>query len=137
MNIDSVENGIVLDHITSGKAMEIYRYLKLSELDCPVAMIMGVKSKKLGKKDIVKIEKKMDLDLDVLGYIDPGITVNIIRDGHIEEKCKLALPERLVNVLKCKNPRCITTAEPELDQIFKLVDYGNQVYGCAYCESRA
>ncbi|MBR2572370.1 MAG: aspartate carbamoyltransferase regulatory subunit [Clostridia bacterium] len=136
MNIDSIQNGIVLDHITAGSAMRIYRYLHLDDLDCSVAIIKNVKSGKQGKKDIIKIDEAMDVDLDILGYIDPGITVNMIRDGAIVEKRRLAPPKRLKNVLVCKNPRCITSVEPELDQIFELVDEKRRTYCCAYCEGR-
>ena len=120
MNIDSIYNGIVLDHITAGKSMQIYQDLELDKLDCSVAIIKNVKSNKLGRKDIIKIDQEYSVNLDVLGYIDPDITVSIIRDGKTIEKKKVELPERLVNILKCKNPRCITTTEQEIDHIFKL-----------------
>ena len=135
MNIDSIQNGVVLDHIQAGKCMEIYKYLHLDELDCSVAIIKNVRSGRMGKKDIIKIDSPMEVDLDVLGYIDPNITVNIIRDGIRVEKKKLELPERLVNVTHCKNPRCITVAESQLDSIFVLADRENRVYRCAYCEA--
>ena len=135
MNIDSIHNGVVLDHIQAGKSMEIYKYLHLDELDCSVAIIKNVRSGRMGKKDIIKIDSPMDLDLDVLGYIDPNITVNIIRDGIRVEKKKLELPERLVNVTHCKNPRCITMAESQLDSIFTLSDAEKHTYRCAYCEA--
>ena len=135
MNIDSIQNGVVLDHIQAGKSMEIYKYLHLDELDCSVAIIKNVRSGRMGKKDIIKIDSPMEVDLDVLGYIDPNITVNIIRDGIRVEKKKLELPERLVNVTHCKNPRCITVAESQLDSIFVLADRENRVYRCAYCEA--
>ena len=122
MIIGQIKDGIVLDHITAGKAMEIYNVLKLGELDCTVAMIKNAESPKLGKKDIIKISTLLDIDLDVLGYIDPNITVNIIRDGkRVEKKC-LELPRKLVNIVRCRNPRCITVAEPQLDAIFLLSD---------------
>ena len=136
MNIDSINNGIVLDHISAGSSMRIYRYLHLDELNCSVAIIKNVKSKKQEKKDIIKIDEKLDVDLDILGYIDPGITVNVIRDGAIVEKRRLAPPQRLVNVITCKNPRCITSVEGQLDQIFNLVDKDRRVYACAYCDAR-
>ena len=135
MNIDSIQNGVVLDHIQAGKSMEIYKYLHLDQLDCSVAIIKNVRSGRMGKKDIIKIDSPMEVDLDVLGYIDPNITVNIIRDGVCVEKKKLELPERLVNVTHCKNPRCITVAESQLDSIFVLADRENRVYRCAYCEA--
>ena len=135
MNIDSVQNGIVLDHIKAGACMEIYKYLKLDQLDCQVAIIKNAKSSKMGKKDIIKIDSPIDLDLDVLGYIDPDITVDIIKDGHLVEKKHLALPKKLGNVIHCKNPRCITTAETQLDAIFLLSDPEKRTYRCAYCEA--
>ena len=135
MNIDSVQNGIVLDHIKAGACMEIYKYLKLDELDCSVAIIKNAKSSKMGRKDIIKIDSPIHLDLDVLGYIDPDITVDIIKDGVLVEKKHLALPEKLVNVIHCKNPRCITTAEPQLDAIFYLSDPEKRSYRCAYCDA--
>ena len=135
MNIDSVQNGIVLDHIKAGACMHIYKYLKLDQLDCQVAIIKNAKSSKMGKKDIIKIDSPIDLDLDVLGYIDPDITVDIIKDGVLVEKKHLALPEKLVNVIHCKNPRCITTAEAQLDAIFLLSDPEQRTYRCAYCEA--
>ncbi len=135
MKIDSIQNGIVLDHITAGKALQVYRDLKLDKLDCSVAILQNVKSNKMGKKDILKIDKEYDLNLDVLGYIDPGITVSIIKDGETLEKKKLALPTKLINVKKCKNPRCITSTEQEIPHIFKLTDAENRVYRCIYCEA--
>lgn len=135
MNIDSIQNGVVLDHIQAGKSMQIYKYLHLDELDCQVAIIKNAKSGRLGKKDIIKIDSPMELDLDVLGYIDPDITVNIIRDGKRVEKKHLALPAKLVNVIHCKNPRCITVAEPQLDAIFLLSDPEKHSYRCAYCDA--
>ncbi len=137
MNIDSINRGIVLDHIRAGHSMEIYSALGLDELSCSVAIIRNVKSPAMGRKDIIKIDEDIDIDLDVLGYLDPGITVNIIVDGVIAEKKHLALPERLVNVITCRNPRCITTAESGLDQIFRLTDREKRVYRCAYCDARA
>ena len=135
MNIDSIQNGVVLDHIKAGKSMDIYKYLHLDELDCSVAIIKNVRSDRMGKKDIIKIDSPMEVDLDVLGYIDPDITVNIIRDGVRVEKKHLALPEKLVNVIHCKNPRCITMAEPQLDAIFLLNDADRHTYRCAYCDT--
>lgn len=135
MNIDSIKRGIVLDHIKAGRSMDIYKSLHLDELECSVAIIKNVKSNAMGRKDIIKIDDDITIDLDVLGYIDPGITVNIIEDGVIVEKKHLALPQRLVNVIRCKNPRCITSVEPELDQIFRLTDENRQIYRCVYCDS--
>lgn len=135
MNIDSIQNGIVLDHIQAGASMEIYRLLGLDRLDCSVAIIKNAKSTKMERKDIIKIDSLIDLNLDVLGYVDPGITVDIIRDGIRVEKKHLQLPQRLVNVLRCKNPRCITTAEAQLPSEFVLTDPAAHAYCCAYCET--
>ena len=137
MNIDSIKNGIVIDHITAGKGMEIYKLLGLDNLDCSVALIKNVASRKMGKKDIIKIDSDIDVDTDILGFVDPDVTVNIIKDGKIAEKKTIALPERLTNVLVCKNPRCISTTEQELPQIFKLTDRERRVYRCIYCETKA
>ena len=137
MNIDSIINGIVLDHITAGKSMEIYRLLGLENLDCSVAIIKNVHSNRMGKKDIIKIDQVLDIDLNVIGYVDPDITVNIIKDGKSVEKKHLELPERIVGVVKCKNPRCITTTEQELPQVFELRDREHGVYRCLYCEAKA
>ena len=136
MNIDSIHNGVVLDHIQAGKSMELYQYLKLDELDCSVAIIKNVRSSRMGKKDIIKIDTPMDVDLDVLGYIDANITVNIIRDGKVAERRRLELPERVVGVIKCKNPRCITSVEREIVHEFKLTDREKKVYRCIYCEAK-
>ena len=135
MNIDSIHNGVVLDHIQAGKSMDIYKYLHLDELDCSVAIIKNVRSGRMGKKDIIKIDSPMDVDLDVLGYIDANITVNVIRDGVRVEKKKLELPKKLVNIIRCKNPRCITMAESQLDSIFLLSNPEKHTYRCAYCEA--
>ena len=135
MNIDSIQNGVVLDHIQAGKSMEIYKYLQLDKLDCSVAIIKNVRSGRMGKKDIIKIDSPMEVDLDVLGYIDSNITVNIIRDGVRVEKKHLELPQKLVNIIRCKNPRCITMAESQLDSIFLLSDAEKHTYRCAYCEA--
>ena len=137
MIIGQIKEGLVLDHITAGKAMDIYNVLKLGELDCTVAMIKNADSPKLGKKDIIKISTLMDLDLDVLGYLDPGITVNVIRDHKVAERRKLALPERVVGVIKCKNPRCITSVEQGIVHEFKLTDRNKKTYRCIYCEHEA
>lgn len=135
MNIDSIEKGIVLDHITAGKGMEIYRLLNLDQLGCSVALIRNIRSKKLGKKDMIKIGDTISLNFDALGYVDPGITVNLIENGKVLEKKRLSLPCRLVNIKTCKNPRCITTVEPGLDQIFVLADRTGAKYKCFYCEA--
>ena len=137
MIIDSIQNGIVIDHITAGKSMELYQILGLDQLDCSVALLKNVVSSKLGRKDIIKIDRILDLDWDVIGYVDPGITVNIIKDGQRVEKRQLKLPERIRGVLKCKNPRCITSVEQELPQEFLLTDPAKRVYRCIYCETEA
>ena len=137
ITVDSIEKGIVIDHIKAGKSMEIYQALNLNELDCSVAIIKNVKSNKMGFKDIIKISDTIDLNLDVLGYIDPNITVNIIEDGRRIEKKRLELPEKVVNVAHCKNPRCITTVEQELPQVFRLANRARGVYRCIYCEAQA
>ena len=135
MNIDSIHNGVVLDHIQAGKSMEVYKHLNLDQLDCSVAIIKNVRSGRMGKKDIIKIDSPMEVNLEVLAYIDSNITVNIIRDGVRVEKKKLELPEKLVNIIHCKNPRCITVAESQLDSIFLLSDAEKHTYRCAYCET--
>lgn len=137
MNIDSIKNGIVIDHITAGRGMEIYRLLGLDSLDCSVALIKNVPSRKIGKKDIIKIDSDFDVDTDILGYVDPDVTVNIIKDGRTAEKKTIELPERLTGVLVCKNPRCISATEQELPQVFRLTDRERRVYRCIYCETRA
>ena len=137
LNISGIQEGVVLDHIQAGKSMDIYRYLRLGELDCTVAIIKNAKSNKMGRKDIIKIEGPLDsIDLDILGYIDHNITVNIIRDERIVEKRCLSLPDRLVNVIHCKNPRCITSIEQGLDHVFVLTDPEKEVYRCKYCEEK-
>ena len=135
MNIDSIQNGVVLDHIQAGKCMDVYNYLRLGDLDCQVAIIKNARSARMGKKDIIKIDSPMDLDLDVLGYIDANITVNVIRDGRRVEKKHLELPQKLVNIVRCRNPRCITMAEEQLDSIFLLSDASRHAYRCAYCDT--
>ena len=137
MKIGHIENGIVLDHITAGKGMEIYNVLNLGKLDCTVALIKNADSPKLGKKDIIKISTLLDIDLDILGYLDPGITVNIIHDGKVAEQRTLELPQRVVGVIKCKNPRCITSVEREIVHEFKLTDPSKKVYRGIYCEQKA
>ena len=137
MNVDSIKNGIVIDHITAGLGMSVYNLLGLDSLDCPVAIIKNVASRKMGRKDIIKVDADIDLNLDILGYVDPGITVNYIKNSKLVDKKSIELPERLVNVVKCKNPRCITTTEQELDHVFKLTDREKRVYRCIYCEVQA
>ena len=137
MIIGQLKDGIVLDHITAGKGMKIYEVLKLGKLDCSVAMIQNADSQKMGKKDIVKIGTLMDINLDVLGYIDPGITVNTIRDGKVAKRTHLWLPERIVGVIKCRNPRCITSVETNVVHEFKLADKEKKAYRCIYCEHEA
>ena len=137
LNVGKLTEGFVLDHIQAGRCMEIYQYLGLDKLDCCVAIIKNAKSKKMGKKDIIKIDGGLDLvDLDILGFIDHNITVNIIKNGEIVEKKELTLPKKVTNVIKCKNPRCITSIEQELDQVFYLTDEEKQVYRCKYCEQK-
>lgn len=137
MNIDRIENGIVLDHITAGNSMHIYNVLKLDQLDCTVALIQNASSTKMGKKDIIKVSTHMDLDLDILGYLDPGITVHVIRDGEVAQQRTLALPERVIGVIQCKNPRCITSVERGIVHEFRLTDPKKKVYRCIYCDQQA
>ena len=137
MNIDPIKNGIVIDHITAGKGMSLYQLLKLDQLDCSVAIIKNASSRKMGKKDIIKIDTFMDLNMDILGYVDPGVSISVIRDGETIEKRHADLPEKLTNVIRCKNPRCISTTEQELPQIFRLTDPEQKVYRCIYCETKA
>lgn len=135
MNIDSIKNGIVIDHIQAKKGMEIYEALNLGELDCSVAIITNARSKKMGRKDIIKIDKSIDLDLDILGYIDPNITINIIKNDERVEKYHVEIPRTITNIIKCKNPRCITSVEQGLDQVFVLTDRNKKTYRCKYCET--
>ena len=135
MNIDSIKNGIVIDHIQAKKGMEIYNALNLKALDCSVAIITNARSKKMGRKDIIKIDKSIDLDLNILGYIDSNITINIIKDNVRVEKYHVELPSTITNIIKCKNPRCITSVEQELDQVFVLTDKEKNTYRCKYCET--
>lgn len=137
MNVDPIKNGIVIDHIKAGSGMAIYDFLNLEELKCPVAIIKNVPSKVYGRKDIIKIDEEIDVNLGVLGYIDPEITVNIIKNGVIVEKGHPEMPKEITGVLKCKNPRCITSVEQEIPHRFKLTDREHGVYRCVYCESRA
>ena len=137
LTVGKISEGFVLDHIEAGKSMEIYKYLHLDKLDCCVAIIKNAKSNKMGKKDIMKIECPIDfMDLDILGFIDHKITVNIIKDEKIVEKRILKLPKQITNVIKCKNPRCITSIEQGLDHVFILADPEKEVYRCKYCEEK-
>ncbi len=137
LNVSAIQEGVVLDHIKAGRSMTIYHDLHLDELDCTVAIIKNARSNKMGKKDIIKVECPVDmLDLDILGFIDHNITVNIIQDSEIIEKKVLRLPAKVVNILHCKNPRCITSIEQGLDQVFLLTDEENETYCCQYCEER-
>ena len=137
MTIDTIKNGYVIDHIKAGRSMEIYKYLGLDEMECTVAILKNVASAKMGKKDIIKIDELIEIDLDILGYIDPGITVNVVKDGVIGGKMHLELPEKISGVIECRNPRCITSTEQELPHVFKLVDREQGIYRCLYCESKA
>lgn len=136
MNIDSIQNGYVIDHIQAGESFNIYNYLNLGELDTQVAIIKNAKSKKSGRKDIIKIDEITDINLDILGYLDSNITVNKIVNGKIVDKYHPKLPEKLINIIKCKNPRCITSIEQELPHICELTDKENKVYRCKYCEEK-
>ena len=137
MNVDSIMNGIVIDHIAAGCGMKLYMLLGLDSLDVSVALMRNVTSRKMGKKDIIKIDADIPVNFDVIGYVDPGATVNIIKNGELSEKLTIGMPERLTNVIKCKNPRCITTTEQELDQVFRLSDRERQEYRCIYCDTKA
>ena len=137
MNIDSIQNGVVIDHIQAGQGMKLYNLLKLDETELSVAIIRNVNSAKMGKKDIIKIDADIPLNLDVVAYVDPGATVNIIRSGQLVEKRQMELPETLTDVLFCKNPRCITSTEQELHHVFQLTDREKKVYRCLYCETKA
>lgn len=137
MTVDEIKNGIVMDHITAGKGMQIYNLLGLDNLECSVALIKNAPSRKMGKKDIIKIDDNIELNTDIIGYVDPDITVNIIKNGKTVEKKTIDLPERLTNVITCKNPRCISATEQELPHIFTLADKENRVYRCLYCEVKA
>lgn len=137
MNIDSIKNGIVIDHITAGKGMEIYHLLGLDTLDCQVAIIKNAASAKMGKKDIIKIDADIKINTEILGYVDPGVTVDTIKEGKLVDKKKTELPLKLTNVIYCKNPRCITTTEQELPHIFNLTNRENAEYRCIYCETKS
>lgn len=137
MNIDSIKNGVVIDHITAGRGMTLYRLLDLDGVGVPVAIITNAQSGKKGKKDIIKIDADIEVDLDVVGFVDPGATVNFIKDGAVVGKRKITLPQTLKNVIKCKNPRCITTTEQELPHVFRLTDPEHKIYRCIYCDTKS
>ena len=137
MNIDSIKNGVVIDHIKAGKGIEIYKFLDLEHADGSVALIQNASSLAFGRKDIIKIDSEIEFDTDVLGYIDPGITVNVIKNDKIIKKSHPELPETITNIIKCKNPRCITSCEHEINHVFKLSDRKNGIYRCIYCETAA
>ena len=137
MNIDGIYTGFVIDHIGAGKGMMLYKLLGLAKLECPVAMIMNATSKRMGKKDIIKIDGDIDIDMDVIGYVDPDATVNVIREGKLVEKRDITVPKELKNVLFCKNPRCINSTEQELPHIFRLTDEKKRIYRCIYCDTKA
>ncbi len=137
MHIDSIKDGIVIDHITAGRGMELYHLLGLDKLDCSIALIKNVHSNKMGKKDIIKIDADVVLDIKILGYVDPGVTIDIIKDGKLVDKKNISLPSEIKNVIFCKNPRCITSTEQELPHVFKLTDAENRVFRCVYCETKA
>jgi len=137
ISVGTISKGFVLDHIEAGKCMEIYKHLKLDRLECCVAIIKNAKSSKMGRKDIIKIESPIEvIDLDILGFIDHNITINIIENEQIVEKKCLTLPKEITNVIRCKNPRCITSIEQELDHVFVLTDEEKEVYRCKYCEEK-
>ncbi|MBQ3639531.1 MAG: aspartate carbamoyltransferase regulatory subunit [Clostridia bacterium] len=137
MNVDSIRNGVVIDHISAGYGMKLYQLLGLDALDVSVAIIKNVSSRKMGRKDIIKIDAPIPVNLDVIGFVDPGATVNIIRDGALAEKKNIEMPAELRNVIRCNNPRCITSTEQELPQVFRLTDRERKIYRCAYCETKA
>lgn len=137
MKVGAINNGVVIDHIAAGKGMDLYHFLNLDHLDAPIALIKNAPSEKMGKKDIIKIDAELDLDLDALGYIDPNVTINIVKDGVRVEKFHPQLPEKLTNIVHCKNPRCITSIEQEIPHIFKLTNRETGEYRCIYCESKA
>lgn len=137
MRVDSIKNGIVIDHIEPGCAMKIYEMLSLDKLDCPVAILKNVSSSKMGKKDIIKIDCDIDINFDELGFISPSITVVIVKDGEVAEKRHIELPEQVTDILRCKNPRCITSTEQDIHHIFRLTDSKKAVYRCIYCDTKA
>jgi aspartate carbamoyltransferase regulatory subunit len=137
VKIEQIKNGIVIDHITAGKGEELYKLLELDKLEIPVAIMKNMTSAKMGKKDIIKVDGEMSLNTDIIGYVDPRATVNIIKEGKTVSKNSVSLPRELKNVIFCKNPRCITSCEQELDHIFKLTDEAEREYRCLYCETKA
>ena len=137
MNVDAIQNGVVIDHITAGLAFRLYNLLELDKLDCPVAIIKNVNSGKMGKKDIIKIDSDHPIDFNVVGFVDPNATINVIKDGVLKEKLSVPMPLKLKNVIKCKNPRCITSVEQEIEHVFLLTDKEEKVYRCLYCETKA
>lgn len=137
MKIDAIKNGIVIDHIDAGCGMQIYQMLGMDKLSCPVALLRNVPSKKLGHKDIIKVDGELDIDLDILGYFSPNVTVNFIRDGKLVDKRHIDLPTRITDLLRCKNPRCITTTEQDIHHIFRLADPEKRTYRCIYCDAKA
>ncbi len=137
MNIDAIQNGIVIDHIPAGSGMNLFRMLRLDELECSVAIIKNAHSNKDGKKDIIKVDAEIPLNFDLIGYLAPHAKINIIRDGKLIEKRAATLPKTLTNVIICMNPRCITNSEQELDQVFRLTDPEKRIYRCIYCETKA
>ena len=137
MNIDSIKNGTVIDHIPAGRGMKLYELLGLGRLDCPVAIIKNASSSAMGRKDIIKIDADIPVNLDIIGYVAPNVTINIIRDGKLAEKKSIGLPKLLTNVIKCKNPRCITSTEQELEHVFRLEDANKRIYRCIYCDTKA
>ncbi len=137
MTVDAIQNGIVIDHITAGLAFRLYNLLDLDNLDCPVAIIKNVNSAKMGKKDIIKIDSQKPIDFDVVGFVDPNATVNVIKNGELVKKLSIDMPQKLKNVIKCKNPRCITSVEQEIEHEFLLTDKEAKVYRCIYCETKA
>ena len=137
MRVDAIQNGVVIDHITAGRGMQLYNLLKLEELDVSIAIIMNVVSERLGRKDIIKIDAEIPVNIDIIGYVDPNATVNIIKDGMLVEKKSIEMPEYLTDVLFCKNPRCITQTEQELKHRFRLTDPKHKIYRCVYCETKA
>lgn len=134
MNIDSIKNGIVIDHIKAMRGMQIYELLNLKKLDCSVAIITNAKSEKMGRKDIIKIDQDIEIKIDMLGFIEPNATINVVNNGEIVNKYKVNLPDKIVNIAKCKNPRCITSVEKDLEQVFLLTDQEKRIYRCKYCE---
>ena len=137
MKVGAIHNGVVIDHITAGKGMDLYHFLNLDHVDAPIALIKNAPSEKMGKKDIIKIDAELDLDLDALGYIDPNVTINVVKNGVRVDKFHPQLPEKLTNIVHCKNPRCITSIEQEIPHIFKLTNRETGEYRCIYCESKA